>query len=143
MNVEDNVYYGMKKKNKSFLENLLKAVELENYSKASVRKLSGGQKQRVALLRAIAKKPKILLLDEPFSALDFNLKKELIITVKKLQRKFEFRIIMVSHDLREVMNFEGKLIYMEDGRIKKEEYINGENKKSECFLEKWFSSLDN
>ena len=68
------------------------------------RQLSGGQQQRVALARALAIKPKILLLDEPFAALDKNLRLDMQIEIKRLQRQFGITAIMVTHDQEEALS---------------------------------------
>lgn len=141
MNVRDNIGFGMDEENSALVNRLLRVIKMEEYVEADVRNLSGGQKQRVALARAIARKPKLLLLDEPFSALDFNLKNELMHSIEQIRREFGFKTIIVTHDLREIMTLNGEVIYMENGYIKRKEWFSDESvfSKRECMVKKWFS----
>jgi putative spermidine/putrescine transport system ATP-binding protein len=81
------------------------------------RQLSGGQQQRVALARALAVEPRILLLDEPFGALDKNLRLDMQIEVKRLQRQFGITAILVTHDQEEAMSLADRIAVMHRGRV--------------------------
>ena len=81
------------------------------------RQLSGGQQQRVALARALAVEPRILLLDEPFGALDKNLRLDMQIEVKRLQRQFGITAILVTHDQEEAMSMADRIAVMQRGRV--------------------------
>lgn len=95
----------------------LKKVQLEGRDNQSVFKMSGGQQQRVALARALAAKPKLLLLDEPFSALDENLREDMRILVKQLHREFGITTVMVTHDRGEALSMSDRVALMFDGQI--------------------------
>ena len=123
MTVEDNVSYGLicrgiKKKKARFLANeFLKTFELDNFSKRYPETLSGGEAQRVALARTLIVSPKLLLLDEPLSALDTHLRHKLSDDIKNMQKKMGFTAIMVTHDLEEAMNLGDNIIVLNKGKI--------------------------
>ena len=95
----------------------LKKVHLEGRENQPVTKMSGGQQQRVALARCLAAKPKLLLLDEPFSALDENLREEMRLLVQKLQRELGITTVMVTHDRGEALSMSDRVALMLDGQI--------------------------
>lgn len=115
MSVIENLLFA--KKDKKLADNLLELSELENHKNASISSLSGGQKQRVALARALMKNPDLLLLDEPFSALDTNIKTKLQDYLQKIHLNFKNTIILVSHDISEVYKLSKKVFLMENGKI--------------------------
>ena len=123
MTVQDNVAYGLKANHsqndqiRSRILSLLDLVRLRGFSKYYPHQLSGGQKQRVALARALATDPKILLLDEPLSALDAQLRESLRIEFKNLLRSIEVTAIYVTHDLAEACTMSDRIAVMGDGRI--------------------------
>ncbi|MEG1807732.1 MAG: ABC transporter ATP-binding protein [Cetobacterium sp.] len=123
MNVIENIGYGLKyttlKKREQQEEAIkyLKIVGLDGYENLSVQKLSGGQQQRVALARALVLKPKILLLDEPFSNLDVKLKISMREELKFLQKKLKITMIFVTHDQEEALCISDKIVVMKDGEI--------------------------
>jgi putative spermidine/putrescine transport system ATP-binding protein len=96
---------------------MLAVVQLEALSERMPRELSGGQQQRVALARALAVEPRILLLDEPFGALDKNLRLDMQIEVKRLQRQFGITAILVTHDQEEAMSLADRIAVMHRGRV--------------------------
>ena len=95
----------------------LAKVYLEGREDQPVSKMSGGQQQRVALARALAAKPKLLLLDEPFSALDENLREEMRQLVKSLQRELGVTTVLVTHDRGEALSMSDRVALMFDGRL--------------------------
>lgn len=123
MNVIENIGYGLKYTSLNKKEQLeeamkyLKIVGLEGYEKTSIQNLSGGQQQRVALARALVLKPKILLLDEPFSNLDVKLKISMREELKYLQKKLKITMIFVTHDQEEALSISDKIVVMNEGKI--------------------------
>lgn len=127
MTVFDNVAYGLKvrpRKNrpskqqiKNKVMELLQLVKLENFSDRYPTQLSGGQRQRVALARALAVEPKVLLLDEPFGALDAKVRKELRRWLRKLHDEFHITSIFVTHDQEEALDVADRIVVMNNGKI--------------------------
>jgi len=123
MTVEQNIAFTMelkkvpKQEQKKRVAEILEAVQLPGFEKRKIREMSGGQKQRVALARALAAEPKILLLDEPFSSLDENLRYEMARLVKKLHRQMGLTVIMVTHDKAEAMKVSDRIALMQAGEV--------------------------
>lgn len=123
LNVEDNVAFGLKMKGMGKKERLEKAKEalkelgLEGFEKRHPNDLSGGQKQRVAIARALVMEPKLLLMDEPFSALDEELRSKLQKLLKDIQRKYKSTILFVTHDRDEAFYLSDKIAVMDNGEI--------------------------
>lgn len=123
MNVFENVAFGLKIKKvpKNEIEmkvnNILHLVKLDGYENRMPSELSGGQKQRVALARAIVNNPKVLLLDEPLSALDLKLRKEMQIELKHLQRELGITFIFVTHDQEEALTMSDRIAIMNNGNL--------------------------
>jgi ABC-type Fe3+/spermidine/putrescine transport system ATPase subunit len=123
MTVEKNIAFSMelqkvpKEERRKRTAELLEAVQLPGFEKRKIREMSGGQRQRVALARALAADPKILLLDEPFSSLDENLRDEIGKLVKKLHTEMGLTTIMVTHDKAEAMKFSDRIALMKSGEI--------------------------
>ena len=97
---------------------LLQLVQLEKFSGRYPAQLSGGQRQRVALARALAIEPKVLLLDEPFGALDSNVRKQLRTWLRNLHKQVSVTTIFVTHDHQEALEIANELIIFEKGAIK-------------------------
>lgn len=118
MTVEENMRYALKDpKDEPLIEELLSMVELTALRGRSPALLSGGQKQRVALIRALLRKPKIFLLDEPLSALDVGLRAKLQDEIAALYNRFAIPTIFVTHDLSEIFKLAHQIFVMEEGRI--------------------------
>jgi len=96
---------------------MLQLVQLEALIDRFPRELSGGQQQRVALARALAIEPRVLLLDEPFAALDKNLRLDMQIEIRRLQRQIGITTILVTHDQEEAMSMADRIAVMRDGRV--------------------------
>ena len=96
---------------------LLKLVQLEQYEQRYASQLSGGQRQRVALARALAVEPKVLLLDEPFGALDAKVRKELRRWLRELHEKVHITSLFVTHDQDEALEVADRVVVMNEGRI--------------------------
>ena len=117
MTVEENIKFGMEKEDKNFLKELLEITELNDIKDRKPDTLSGGQRQRVALARAVARKPNILLLDEPLSALDFEIRQKLQEKLKEIHKRFNLTTILVSHDFSEIFKLSNRVFVLEDGKI--------------------------
>lgn len=96
---------------------MLELVRLEDFGNRKPAQLSGGQQQRVALARALANHPKVLLLDEPLSALDLKLRKDMQLELKRLQAETGITFIFVTHDQEEALTMSDRLAVMDDGRV--------------------------
>jgi spermidine/putrescine transport system ATP-binding protein len=123
MNVRDNVAYGPRRRGMARsgaaeqAAQALALVGLSDFADRFPRQLSGGQQQRVALARAIVNKPKLLLLDEPLSALDLKLRKRVQIELKSLQEKLGIAFVFVTHDQDEALVMADRVAVMNEGRI--------------------------
>lgn len=98
-------------------EQLMKSVQLCGLERRRINELSGGQQQRVALARALAAQPRLLLLDEPFTALDNELKEEIRALVLELHKKFRTTTVLVTHDRQEAFAMADRIAVMRDGRV--------------------------
>ena len=117
MTVEKNVAYGIKEKwRRNEIKDLIAIAGLSGYERYYPAQLSGGQKQRVSLIRAIARKPDILLLDEPFSALDWQTRIQLQEDVKGIITQFNVTTLYVTHDVTEVCKLANNVIVLESGK---------------------------
>ncbi|MFA1820020.1 ABC transporter ATP-binding protein [Virgibacillus oceani] len=122
MTVYNNVAYGLKqkkiKKNRhELIMNALEQVELEGYADRKPGELSGGQQQRVAIARCLVLEPKVLLLDEPLSNLDANLRMVLREEIRKIKDKLNLTVIFVTHDQEEALSISDRIAVLKDGSI--------------------------
>ncbi len=121
LNVSENILYGISHKSKvkkeKRLQELLDLFQLTSLKERSIRHLSGGEQQRVALARTLAVKPELLLLDEPFAALDPSLRQSLREEIKELQKKLGLTIIFVTHNQEEALSLSDRVALMQEGRI--------------------------
>ncbi len=123
MNVAKNVGFGLKVRKRSAKEidarvrELLALVKLEHKAKSYPAQLSGGERQRMALARALAIEPRVLLLDEPFGALDAVVRAELRVWLKELHTQLQVTTVLVTHDQQEAMEVADQLIVMRSGRV--------------------------
>lgn len=123
LNVYDNIAFGLKlkKQSKDVIEQkvnrMLSLIGLEGYGNRDVNLLSGGQQQRVAIARALVNEPYVLLLDEPLSALDKALRKEMQYELKRIQQEVGITFIFVTHDQEEALTMSDKIVVMKDGVI--------------------------
>jgi sulfate transport system ATP-binding protein len=122
-NVRQNIGFGLelrkwkKDQIQRRVDELLNLVQLQGYGKRYPSQLSGGQRQRVSLARALAVQPKVLLLDEPFSALDAKVRKELRAWLRNLHDEMHVTTVIVTHDQEEAMEVADKIVVMNEGRI--------------------------
>ena len=123
MNVAENIAYGLAARSVSQVEQkariseMLDLVKLEAMADRFPRQLSGGQQQRIALARALAVRPSILLLDEPFAALDKNLRLDMQIEIKRIQRMAGTTTIIVTHDQEEALSMADRVAVLSEGRL--------------------------
>jgi putative spermidine/putrescine transport system ATP-binding protein len=123
MSVQQNVAYGLRARGASrakidaTVDRMLALVKMDALRARFPRELSGGQQQRVALARTLAVAPRVLLLDEPFAALDKNLRLDMQIEVKRIQRELSITTIMVTHDQEEALSMADRVAVMNAGRV--------------------------
>lgn len=123
MTVAANIGYSLKlkKQSKAKIREEVKAalelVQLDGYGKRMPGELSGGQRQRVAIARAIVNQPSVLLLDEPLGALDLQLRRQMQLELKALQKKLGITFIYITHDQEEALNMSDRIAVMKDGRF--------------------------
>jgi len=123
LNVEDNVAFGLRRKKLAKSEvarrvsAMLDIVDLPHFEKRKAAQLSGGQQQRVALARALVNEPRLLLLDEPMSALDAKLRRQMQIELKRIQTRVGITFLYVTHDQEEAMTMSDRLAVMRAGRV--------------------------
>ena len=121
MSVFDNIAYGLKMKKvkniKSRVKKMIDMVDLIGKEESYPHQLSGGQQQRVALARALVMEPKVLLLDEPLSALDAKIRKSLQKELKRIQKELDITTIFVTHDQEEAMTMSDRIFVMNKGKV--------------------------
>lgn len=123
LNVFDNVAFGLrlhrmsKETIKTKVTDALKMVRLQGYADREISELSGGQQQRVAIARAIVLEPQVLLLDEPLSALDAKLRKDMQYELRELQERLGITFLFVTHDQEEALALSDEIFVMNDGQV--------------------------
>jgi spermidine/putrescine transport system ATP-binding protein len=123
MTIAQNIGFGLKMKGESkqrinqVVKGMLSLVKMESFSERMPNQLSGGQQQRIALARALAPSPKVLLLDEPLSALDLKLRQAMRVELKRLQRDTGITFVFVTHDQEEAMSMSDRVAVMSSGEL--------------------------
>lgn len=121
LNVYENITYGLKNNpnisSPQEVQDMIRLLELEEHLGKRIDQLSGGQKQRVALARTMVMKPKILLLDEPLSALDGVIKESIKDRIKTIAKEFNLTTIIVTHDPEEALTLSDRVLILEKGGI--------------------------
>jgi ABC-type Fe3+/spermidine/putrescine transport system ATPase subunit len=123
LSVRENVAYGLRVKNtpkneiSGRVDEVLRMVKMNEFAETRPSKLSGGQQQRIALARALVNRPQLLLLDEPLSALDANLRKQMQGELKALQREIGIAFLFVTHDQEEAIALSDRIALLRDGAL--------------------------
>ena len=123
LNVFENIAFGLRLKKvkepevRTKVAEMLELVNLDGFQPRHVNSLSGGQQQRVAIARALINHPRVLLLDEPLGALDLQLRKEMQIELKKIQKRLNITFIYVTHDQEEALTMSDTIVVMNNGEI--------------------------
>jgi spermidine/putrescine ABC transporter ATP-binding subunit len=123
LNVRDNIAYGLRRlgmpkaDQARMVDEMLEMIALPGYGDRKANQLSGGQMQRVALARALILKPKVLLLDEPLGALDKQLREQMQLELRSLQRRLGITFVLVTHDQEEALTLSDRVAVMANGRV--------------------------
>ena len=135
MSMRQNIYFGKNSKsNKKKIEQLIEITGIENILEKFPHQCSGGEQQRVALVRSLAIDPSLVLMDEPLSNLDYNLKANLALVIRNLLKKFKITAIIVTHDIMDAMEMSDRIIVIDKGEVMQnglpnELYNNPQSKK--------------
>jgi len=123
LNVRDNIAYGLRKqklpkaKRHEMVDEMLELIKLPGYGDRKANELSGGQRQRIALARALILRPKVLLLDEPLGALDKQLREQMQLELRALQRTVGITFVFVTHDQEEALTLSDRIAVMSQGKV--------------------------
>lgn len=123
LNVADNIAYGLRKQRlpksqrMALVDEMLELIKLPGYGNRKANELSGGQRQRIALARALILKPKVLLLDEPLGALDKQLREQMQLELRALQRQVGITFVFVTHDQEEALTLSDRIAVMNGGKV--------------------------
>lgn len=121
MRVEQNLRFALaKNEDDSFIAELMEVVDLQGLKNAYPRELSGGQQQRVALARALVRRPKLLLLDEPLSALDATMRDHLQGFIREIHERYQLTTLLISHHAEEIQRLADRVLCLEKGKIVEE-----------------------
>ncbi len=121
LNVKQNIEYGLRNRpnvsTQAEVDELIDLLEIKAHLNKRISQLSGGQKQRVALARTLVMKPKILLLDEPLSALDGVIKETIKARIREIAERYELTTLIVTHDPEEAMTLSDRILLLSDGKV--------------------------
>lgn len=126
MTVFDNIAYGLKMEKRpkeeirQRVDEVLQLVQLQEFARRKPHQLSGGQQQRVAIARAVVKRPRVLLLDEPLSALDYKLRRTMQVELKRLQRELGITFVFVTHDQEEALSMSDRIVVLKEGVVQQQ-----------------------
>lgn len=131
LNVRDNIAYGLRKlkltraKRNDMVDEMLELIKLPGYGDRKANQLSGGQRQRIALARSLILRPKVLLLDEPLGALDKQLREQMQLELRELQRTVGITFVFVTHDQEEALTLSDRIAVMSRGEVLQLDTPNG------------------
>jgi spermidine/putrescine transport system ATP-binding protein/putrescine transport system ATP-binding protein len=131
LSVRDNIAYGLRKqklpraKRHEMAEEMLELIKLPGYGTRRANELSGGQRQRIALARALILRPKVLLLDEPLGALDKQLREQMQLELRALQRQVGITFVFVTHDQEEALTLSDRIAVMSGGQVRQVDTPSG------------------
>jgi spermidine/putrescine ABC transporter ATP-binding subunit len=123
LDVQENIAFGLRKSGlskseiKSKVEEMLELIKLPGYAERTATQLSGGERQRIALARALVKRPKVLLLDEPLGALDKKLREQMQFELRDLQKSVGITFVFVTHDQEEALTMSDRIAVMDNGKV--------------------------
>jgi iron(III) transport system ATP-binding protein len=117
LTVRENIEFGLKKNKDEKVEKLLQTIKMENFPNRYPNELSGGQQQRVSLARSLAMDPDLLLLDEPFSSLDTQLKSKIRQELRDIIKKIGISSVFITHDIIDALEIADEIIFMDNGKI--------------------------
>ena len=135
MSMRQNIYFGKNSEsNKEKIEQLIEITDIESILEKFPHQCSGGEQQRVAIVRSLAIDPSLVLMDEPLSNLDYNLKANLALVIRNLLKKFKITAIIVTHDIMDAMEMSDRIIVIDKGEVMQnglpnELYNNPQSKK--------------
>lgn len=142
LNVRDNILFGLSNKNNGTgieIDKLTGVFRIDNLLERMPGELSGGEKQRVAIVRALARRPEVLLMDEPYSSIDESLRKKLWLEMKAIHNEFGTTVIHITHDLEEAYTLSSKIAVLIGGKIEQESskdevFYNPKNRRVAAFM---------
>ena len=139
LNVKKNITFGIHKKDidDAKVEKIIQTVGLDKFSNAYPRQLSGGMKQRVSIARAFAYNPDFIMMDEPFSALDFFTREQMQNELLRINKTLKCSILFVTHSIDEALTLGDKIVILEKGVIKSQYEIDEEISQSDLLDEKF------
>ena len=117
LTVRENIEFGLKKNKDEKVEKLLEIIKMENFPNRYPNELSGGQQQRVSLAQSLSMNPELLLLDEPFSSLDSQLKSKIRQELRDIIKKIGISSVFITHDIIDALEIADEIIFMDNGKI--------------------------
>jgi iron(III) transport system ATP-binding protein len=132
LTVRENIEFGLKKNKDEKVEKLLEIIKMENFPNRYPNELSGGQQQRVSLARSLSMNPELLLLDEPFSSLDSQLKSKIRQELRDIIKKIGISSVFITHDIIDALEIADEIIFMDNGKIIRQ-----------CLIEDVFKEIKN
>ena len=141
LNVKKNITFGIEKKNinEEKINDIIETVGLEKFNSAYPNQLSGGMKQRVSIARAFAYEPDFIMMDEPFSALDYFTREQMQKELIKIHNKRNYPILFVTHSIDEALVLGDKIVVLEKGKVKSQYEMDEKNKERDLLSDKYLN----